>query len=41
MIDNLHGDPAARRAEGEANIARVRDSFGEERYLASLRALYS
>lgn len=40
-MSDLHGDPAARRSEGEANIARVRGSFGEQRYLASLRALYS
>ena len=37
----LWGDPARRRAEGEALIARARERFGEERFTASLLELYA
>jgi glycosyltransferase involved in cell wall biosynthesis len=37
----LWADPARRRAEGEALIARARDRFGERRYVEGLLALYS
>ncbi|MEA2444465.1 MAG: hypothetical protein QOJ12_1757, partial [Thermoleophilales bacterium] len=36
----LLDDPASRRTEGDAGIARVRERFGEQRYLRELLALY-
>jgi len=36
----LWRDPDARRTEGEAQIARARDEFGEERFVARLLDLY-
>jgi len=38
---DLWADPDRRRAEGDALIARVRDRFGERRYVDDLRALYA
>ena len=37
----LQADPDRRRAEGEANIARARERFGESRYVEGLLALYT
>jgi glycosyltransferase involved in cell wall biosynthesis len=37
----LQDDPAARKHEGDALIARARERFGEERYLRALLAVYS
>ncbi len=37
----LWDDPARRQAEGEALIARARESFGEEAYVSCLLALYA
>jgi glycosyltransferase involved in cell wall biosynthesis len=37
----LWDDAAARRAEGDALIARARELFGEERYLGELLAVYA
>jgi glycosyltransferase involved in cell wall biosynthesis len=37
----LHDDPAARKREGDALIARARERFGEERYVRALLAVYS
>ena len=39
-LDALWRDPDARRADGERCIARVRERFGEERYVRELLALY-
>ena len=36
----LWADPGRRRAEGDALIARVRERFGEERYLRDLLGVY-
>jgi glycosyltransferase involved in cell wall biosynthesis len=36
----LWADPERRRGEGDALIARVRERFGEQRYLADLLAVY-
>jgi glycosyltransferase involved in cell wall biosynthesis len=36
----LWDDPHARRADGDAVIARARDRFGEGRYVEELKALY-
>jgi glycosyltransferase involved in cell wall biosynthesis len=36
----LWSDPEARRAEGDRAIARVRERFGEERYMRELIAVY-
>ena len=36
----LHDDPGARRSEGERNIARAREVYGEARYRRELVALY-
>jgi glycosyltransferase involved in cell wall biosynthesis len=37
----LQDDPATRKDEGDQGIARVRELFGEQRYVQALRALYS
>jgi glycosyltransferase involved in cell wall biosynthesis len=37
----LHDDPAARKREGDALIARTRERFGEQRYLSELLAVYA
>jgi glycosyltransferase involved in cell wall biosynthesis len=39
-MTRLWTDPAHRRAEGEAALARARDRFAEDRYLRDLTALY-
>jgi glycosyltransferase involved in cell wall biosynthesis len=39
-MQELWGDPLRRVDEGDAAIARVRERFGEERYVRSLLALY-
>ncbi|MEA2398750.1 MAG: hypothetical protein QOK25_2306 [Thermoleophilaceae bacterium] len=39
-MDVLWRDPDARRADGEQGIARVRERFGEERYVRELLSLY-
>ena len=36
----LHDDPARRKAEGNALIARARERFGEKRYMRELLAVY-
>jgi glycosyltransferase involved in cell wall biosynthesis len=36
----LFDDPGGRKSEGEAGIARVRERFGEQRYLRELLAVY-
>jgi len=40
-LRRLWDDPALRRTEGHALIARAGERFGEERYVAGLRALYA
>ena len=39
-VDALWREPARRKAEGEAGIARARERFGEQRYLRELLAVY-
>jgi glycosyltransferase involved in cell wall biosynthesis len=36
----LYDDPDSRKEEGDAGIARVRELFGEQRYVDALRGLY-
>jgi glycosyltransferase involved in cell wall biosynthesis len=36
----LFDDPASRKTEGDAGIARVRERFGEQRYVRELLAVY-
>jgi glycosyltransferase involved in cell wall biosynthesis len=36
----LFDDPASRKADADAGIARVRDRYGEQRYLRELLAVY-
>jgi glycosyltransferase involved in cell wall biosynthesis len=40
-MEELWDDPAGRAAVGDEAIARVRDRFGEERYVRDLLALYA
>jgi len=39
-LRELWGDPGLRRAEGEALLARARESYGEERYTEELLGIY-
>jgi glycosyltransferase involved in cell wall biosynthesis len=41
VMSALHADPARRRTEGEAALARARERFGEAAYTERLSRLYT